>query len=63
MLILKMSPTLLVVAVQVNQLCQHLPTNDGVNLTARKCCSYWEFPAFCVIFNGFARQLLGQRRF
>jgi hypothetical protein len=56
MLILKMSPTLLVVAVQVNQLCQHLPTNDGVNLTARKCCSYWEFPAFCVIFKGFAAE-------
>jgi hypothetical protein len=30
----KMSPSLLVVAVQVNQLCQLLPANDGVNLTA-----------------------------
>ena len=55
MLVLKMSPSLLVVVVQVNQLCQHLPANDGVNLTARKCGSYWEFPALCFIFSGFRR--------
>jgi hypothetical protein len=54
----KMSPSLLVVAVQVNQLCRHLPANDGSNLTASQCRSYWEFPALYVIFSGFGLNYL-----